>query len=135
MTKLQPQASFYTYTVIIVIAPRPDHFILPRAGQIMGSRRTRQACVICRDRKVKCDRAQPNCGRCIRLNEPCSYDTFPAGANLSRQVQDLQARLGMYDVKSADGTKTKALQKELKLNWAREGTTLRTQVQVPDCLY
>nr|ART35020.1 putative Zn2Cys6 DNA-binding transcription factor [Fusarium scirpi] len=59
----------------------------------MGSRRTRQACVTCRDRKVKCDRAQPYCSRCVRLNERCSYDTFPAGTNLSRQVQDLQKRL------------------------------------------
>lgn len=134
MRKLQPQASFYTYTIITSISPRPDYFILPIGGRIMGSRRTRQACVTCRDRKVKCDRAQPNCGRCIRLNEPCSYDTFPAGANLSRQVQDLQARLGMYDVWS-DGMKAKVLQKELKPNWAREGTTLRTQARVPNCLY
>ncbi|KAI8650582.1 Zn(2)-C6 fungal-type domain-containing protein [Fusarium keratoplasticum] len=59
----------------------------------MGSKRVRQACTVCRDRKVRCDRVQPSCGRCLRLHERCSYDTSSGPTDLSRQVRELQARL------------------------------------------
>ncbi|KAH7253399.1 fungal-specific transcription factor domain-containing protein [Fusarium solani] len=59
----------------------------------MGSKRVRQACTVCRDRKVRCDRVQPSCGRCLRLHERCSYDSSSGPTDLSRQVRGLQARL------------------------------------------
>lgn len=59
----------------------------------------RHACNICRERKVRCDRAFPKCGRCIRLREDCSYDSWTPGTALSqsamaRQLAELQQRLG-----------------------------------------
>ncbi|PGH27842.1 hypothetical protein AJ80_00392 [Polytolypa hystricis UAMH7299] len=31
------------------------------------------SCELCKQRKVKCDRAQPSCGWCARNNQPCEY--------------------------------------------------------------
>ncbi|KAL2074472.1 hypothetical protein VTL71DRAFT_8250 [Oculimacula yallundae] len=35
--------------------------------------RTRTGCLTCRKRKVKCDEAKPNCGRCERLQRECTW--------------------------------------------------------------
>ncbi|KAI9785101.1 MAG: hypothetical protein M1816_000512 [Peltula sp. TS41687] len=34
----------------------------------------RLACDVCRERKVRCDRGQPKCGRCTRLGHECGYN-------------------------------------------------------------
>ncbi|PWY62101.1 hypothetical protein BO83DRAFT_432737 [Aspergillus eucalypticola CBS 122712] len=34
---------------------------------------SRQGCLTCRDKKVKCDETRPRCLRCIRLNRDCDY--------------------------------------------------------------
>ncbi|RKP08300.1 hypothetical protein THASP1DRAFT_15847, partial [Thamnocephalis sphaerospora] len=43
------------------------------------ARRTRGrkalACVFCRQRKVRCNRARPNCNHCIRRGQTCTYQT------------------------------------------------------------
>lgn len=65
------------------------------------SNRPRPACNTCKDRKVKCDRAEPQCGRCKRLDAHCTYGILLNRANLPRQMQQLQERLGKrcsYDV-------------------------------------
>ncbi|KAL4796578.1 hypothetical protein BDV19DRAFT_360636 [Aspergillus venezuelensis] len=33
----------------------------------------RLTCDTCRERKVRCDRVWPKCGRCVRLGEACGY--------------------------------------------------------------
>lgn len=38
-------------------------------------------CLTCRRRKVRCGREQPVCANCIRLNEPCRFETFPDKLN------------------------------------------------------
>ncbi|KAH7156626.1 hypothetical protein EDB81DRAFT_396207 [Dactylonectria macrodidyma] len=35
--------------------------------------RTRTGCRMCREKKVKCDEAQPRCQRCVRLGRECDY--------------------------------------------------------------
>ena len=58
----------------------------------------RLACDVCRERKVRCDRADPKCGRCTRLDYDCSYHGRTrhraAQADLPRQLSHLQDRLG-----------------------------------------
>ena len=44
------------------------------------------ACGICRERKVRCDRALPKCKRCNRLNQPCGYQVH------SRRTRDDQLK-------------------------------------------
>ena len=44
------------------------------------------ACGICRERKVRCDRALPKCRRCDRLNQPCGYQVH------SRRTRDDQLK-------------------------------------------
>ncbi|KAE8352203.1 hypothetical protein BDV28DRAFT_149238 [Aspergillus coremiiformis] len=62
-------------------------------SQISG----RLACDICRERKVRCDRGDPKCGRCARLGYDCSYQGRKryraAQADLPRQLSELQNRL------------------------------------------
>lgn len=55
----------------------------------------RQACDVCRSRKVRCDRAEPKCARCARLGQHCSYDvrSRPSRDELSNQLMKLHNRL------------------------------------------
>ena len=59
----------------------------------------RLACDVCRERKVRCDRADPKCGRCTRLDHDCSYHGRTrhraAQADLPRQLSLLKDRLGI----------------------------------------
>jgi hypothetical protein len=34
------------------------------------------SCAVCRRRKVRCGREQPNCANCVRINENCVYKTM-----------------------------------------------------------
>ncbi|KAG9256282.1 uncharacterized protein F5Z01DRAFT_649773 [Emericellopsis atlantica] len=43
------------------------------ASRFPTRRRVAQACVTCRDRKTRCDAAQPKCGYCARNNVTCTY--------------------------------------------------------------
>ncbi|KAF3402823.1 Asperfuranone cluster transcription factor afoA [Talaromyces pinophilus] len=57
----------------------------------------RLACDICRERKVRCDRGVPKCGRCARLDYDCNYQGRKryraAQADMSRQLSELRTRL------------------------------------------
>jgi len=50
------------------------------------------ACGICRERKVRCDRALPKCRRCDRLNQPCGYHVHSRRTR-DDQLKQLQERL------------------------------------------
>ena len=63
-----------------------------------GGTAKRLACHVCRERKVRCDRKQPQCGRCTRLGHNCKYN-LPAKQQLnqmdvSRLLLTLHTRLG-----------------------------------------
>ncbi|OIW31075.1 hypothetical protein CONLIGDRAFT_299216 [Coniochaeta ligniaria NRRL 30616] len=45
----------------------------PHEGR--GGPHRRLACDPCRDRKIRCDRQQPVCGRCARLRHDCTYSS------------------------------------------------------------
>lgn len=53
------------------------------------------SCRPCRLRKMKCDRVQPRCGRCIRLGDTCEYPK-ERRANVGRQkrVLELETKVG-----------------------------------------
>ncbi|KAF4961863.1 hypothetical protein FSARC_10021 [Fusarium sarcochroum] len=74
-------------------------WLLFMVAAAMGSRRVRQACVVCRDRKVKCDRVQPNCGR---------HEPFPPGAGPTSTLEaEAQLSLkGSESVATASGLPT-----------------------------
>lgn len=59
----------------------------------------RIACDICRERKVRCDRSQPCCGRCSRLGHRCKYTVSKRQdasnkLDVSQALSTLSARLG-----------------------------------------
>ncbi len=60
------------------------------------------ACNPCRERKVRCDREQPACGRCARRGHGCTYSGSSKQAitklDLSRLVLNLQERLSQLTV-------------------------------------
>ncbi|KAI1470568.1 uncharacterized protein F4812DRAFT_456577 [Daldinia caldariorum] len=60
-----------------------------------GTPTGRQACEICRERKVRCDRAEPRCGRCTRLSLRCGYDNKRRSTrdDLPAQLSQLEDRL------------------------------------------
>ncbi|TIC91078.1 Asperfuranone cluster transcription factor afoA [Colletotrichum higginsianum] len=60
-----------------------------------------QACEICRERKVRCDRALPKCRRCDRLNQPCSYNQAHQRRTRDEQLQQLQERLAKTEAQLA----------------------------------
>lgn len=58
----------------------------------------RLACNPCRDRKVRCDRQHPTCGRCTKLGNNCVYSSpskqTVSKVDLSRLLLTLHNRLG-----------------------------------------
>lgn len=61
----------------------------------------RSSCDRCGAAKLKCDRGQPNCGRCLSLNQPCVY-------GVSRKTgKPPRDRLRLPDVSGISSTSTK----------------------------
>ena len=53
------------------------------------------ACIPCRSRKLKCDRGRPNCDRCVKQGETCSYPGSKQRALGRRKtVRELEERIG-----------------------------------------
>ncbi|KAI0024567.1 hypothetical protein F4780DRAFT_775514 [Xylariomycetidae sp. FL0641] len=54
------------------------------------------ACKSCRERKVRCDGAQPTCEKCRRSGDTCIYVPThkPTKADLAQTIESLQQRLG-----------------------------------------
>jgi hypothetical protein len=85
------------------------------------------ACRTCRDRKVRCDGAQPACEKCQRANEPCVY--LPASrqskADIALTIESLQERLGRELVDLGWHSLTKLERTEAKLQ--EQGRTSPTR--------
>jgi hypothetical protein len=64
------------------------------------------ACGICRERKVRCDRALPKCRRCDRLNQPCGYNQAHSRRSRDDQLKQLQERLEKTEAQLALTTQT-----------------------------
>ncbi|KAI9164032.1 Depudecin biosynthesis cluster-specific transcription activator DEP6 [Paramyrothecium foliicola] len=73
-----------------------------------GGPNRRLACDPCRDRKVRCDRQHPVCGRCARLRHDCSYSSpskqTAAKMDLSRLLLTLHSRLTQAEAQIAMGS-------------------------------
>ncbi|OAA44817.1 binuclear zinc transcription factor [Metarhizium rileyi] len=68
------------------------------------------ACVICRSRKLKCDRAKPSCTRCRKVGGECVYpESRRKSTHKRRNVKEIEARLAQVESylsqvnKSGDG--------------------------------
>jgi hypothetical protein len=70
----------------------------PPAHEGRSGPHRRLACDPCRDRKIRCDRQQPVCGRCARLRHDCTYSSpsksTAAKQDLSRLLLQMHSRLG-----------------------------------------
>ncbi|KAH8704711.1 fungal-specific transcription factor domain-containing protein [Talaromyces proteolyticus] len=91
--------------------PTPDeHEMDNEDGDTSGSSKSgrvarRIACDACRRRKVRCDRAQPICGRCTKLNQDCKYTASRnqrgSDSNMSQALTTLQSRLAQAEARLA----------------------------------
>ncbi|KAL8653890.1 MAG: hypothetical protein Q9210_001841 [Variospora velana] len=79
----------------------PDH-PPPSAPKPKTGSGKRLACDKCRERKVRCNREQPVCGRCARLGQNCQYTT-PAKqySDLSPLLLTLHSRLEQTEARLA----------------------------------
>ena len=78
---------------------------LPLAATAETGSGKRLACVKCRERKIRCNREQPICGRCARLGHNCKY-TAPAKQNssqmdISQLLLTLSSRLAHTEARLA----------------------------------
>ncbi|PYH37612.1 Zn(II)2Cys6 transcription factor domain-containing protein [Aspergillus neoniger CBS 115656] len=57
----------------------------------------RLACMTCRERKIRCDRKHPTCGRCAKMGTTCRYlsrsKPTPSKLDLSRYLVTINDRL------------------------------------------
>jgi hypothetical protein len=61
------------------------------------TRPKRNACMVCRKRKLRCDGGQPSCGTCTRLNHDCNYIESRRKSGPKRgYVKTLETRLGPF---------------------------------------
>lgn len=65
-----------------------------------GAAKRALACNPCRERKVRCDREQPTCGRCVGRGHECTY-SGPSKLSitkleLSRLLLNLQERMSQW---------------------------------------
>src|SRR4051794_33521910 len=54
------------------------------------AKRPRLTCVNCRNRKIRCDGAQPSCGICTAYSESCFYDKPPPMSQVIAMVEKLK---------------------------------------------
>ena len=84
------------------IGPGPRS--LPAAPTKSGSG-NRLACDHCRERKVRCNREQPRCGRCTRLGHECKYtrpaNKHPSQMDVSKLLLTLHSRLEQTEARLA----------------------------------
>ena len=81
--------------------PRSSPTATPNGG---GGKKL--ACDNCRERKVRCNREQPVCGRCTRLGHKCRYTAPVAKQNqshteMSRLLLTLHSRLAQTEARLA----------------------------------
>lgn len=76
----------------------------PAAPTKTGSGK-RLACDHCRERKVRCNREEPRCGRCTRLGHECKYTTpvkqHPSPMDVSKLLLTLHSRLEQTEARLA----------------------------------
>lgn len=83
-------------------SPRPRSS--PAAPTKIGGGK-RLACDHCRERKVRCNREQPRCGRCTKLGHECKYTTpakqHPSQMDVSNLLLTLHSRLEQTEARLA----------------------------------
>ena len=64
-----------------------------------ASRLKRATCNSCRERKVRCDREKPECGRCKRMAQACTYSSSnEETAQINSVLASLHSRLSKYSL-------------------------------------
>jgi hypothetical protein len=103
------------------------------ADDVSGSAKAamrRLACEACRDRKIRCDRQHPTCGRCARMRNPCRYSTRSkstlSNTDLSRYLLEMTQRLQQIEARVAlnsnsNGHCNRAVVQEISPITPREG--------------
>ncbi|KAI1381395.1 fungal-specific transcription factor domain-containing protein [Hypoxylon crocopeplum] len=106
----QQQQQQASETPVAALAPPPPPESASSAGQERPPEPSakRLACNPCRDRKVRCDRQHPTCGRCAKLGNNCVYSSpskqTVSKLDLSRLLLTLHSRLEQAEAQLAFNT-------------------------------
>ncbi|KAL8815435.1 MAG: hypothetical protein Q9223_005423 [Gallowayella weberi] len=65
-------------------------------------RRTRSGCYTCRQRRVKCDEARPQCQRCLKGSRPCTYPEPRSKTKTGTSTKSDTARASTSIVEASD---------------------------------
>ncbi|QSZ29267.1 hypothetical protein DSL72_003779 [Monilinia vaccinii-corymbosi] len=89
----------------------------PGEGKEKGAEKT-ISCVLCRRRKLKCDRVKPKCGTCGRLSRECEYPERRrnTGGAKRRNMKELEARLAQVETQLVAETKHLAADDAVETN-------------------
>ena len=82
-----------------------------------------QTCCQCRDAKVRCDRGNPRCSRCLRLSLSCLYSS--ADSRNSLLLHGLSSDLSYTSVKTATGAQRPSTRSSTALDSDISSTTVR----------
>ena len=98
----------------------------------------RVACDVCRERKVRCDKGQPHCGRCGRLGHICRYTTSrkqnASKLDISDALLTLNARLGKYWIAIHSPLVVSSMSKRwswMKAEWVYSSSGSTTRLDTP----
>jgi hypothetical protein len=90
-------------------APEPHYVKRPRLSL---------SCIVCRRRKVRCGREQPECTNCIRMNKTCIYKTM-ARDELTGRVRQLSPSSQERDATEPDPRNNDVDGRSAKLLWSQ----------------
>lgn len=81
-----------------------------------------RVCERCNKSKRKCDKALPQCGRCVRLQSTCNYDYFVKSSHSSPNSDNYSASAKasppeLPSVKADDDSQARAILRTFNANW------------------
>ncbi|KAI0180371.1 hypothetical protein GGR52DRAFT_240829 [Hypoxylon sp. FL1284] len=81
----------------------------PIRGSSGGHAGESLSCLSCRNRKLKCDRTQPRCNRCVKAKTECVYpESRRKPATKRRNVKEIEARLAQVEELLKENSQSKS---------------------------
>ncbi|KAH8893325.1 hypothetical protein GQ53DRAFT_745569 [Thozetella sp. PMI_491] len=90
----------------------------------------KKGCLTCRDRRIRCDRALPSCGQCVRSKRSCAG--YALRLSWPREHDRRRAMLGVDPPRSAEAPRVSATQMVNATSWDFEMREYLVELQTKD---